>query len=173
MKKLIALLMAISMVLCFAACGDGETDPTGTQSSTQGSNNGADEFFFEYNGVKITLNASAEPIVEALGEPTKYSESTSCAFEGLDKTYSYPSFHLETYPKDGKDFIYGWWFVDDMVETPEGICIGTAQADVEAAYGTDGFNGTNAYTVKRGSGVLTIILKDGAVDSIQYALVVD
>ena len=109
----------------------------------------------------------------ALGEPVKYTESTSCAFEGLDKSYYYGSFYLETYPKGDEDFVYGWWFADDSVTTEEGIYIGATQAEVEKAYGTEGYNGTNAFVINKAAGALTIILEDGAVTSIQYAIKVD
>ena len=42
---------------------------------------------------------------------------------------------------------------------------------MEAAYGADTFNGTNAYVIKKGEGNLTIIMKDGVVNSIQYAII--
>lgn len=162
MKKLIAFLLAAAMLLCFAACTPDQADNTEEQ-----------EFTFTYNDVKITLNAPAEPIVEALGGNPKYSESTSCAFDGLDKSYGYGSFYLETYPMDGKDYVYGWYFVDDMVQTNEGICIGSTQADVEAAYGAENYNGSNAFQIKKGSGQLTIILDAGVVTSIQYGVLAD
>ena len=56
------------------------------------------------------------------------------------------------------------------METDEGICIGSSKADVEAAYGADNYNGTNAFTVKKGSGTLTIILESDVVTSIQYTI---
>lgn len=165
MKKLIAMLLAAAMMLCFAACQPTETpDTPDSQEPVQ------DSFTFTYKGVKIALNAPAEAVVAALGEPLEYSEETSCAFDGLDKRYKYDSFFLETYPMNGKDYIYGWWFVDDLVETEEGICIGSAQADVESAYGAENYNGSNAFQVKQGSGQLTIILEDGVVTSIQYGV---
>lgn len=170
MKKLITILLCAAMILCFAACG-GPTEPTGTQAPTGSGNDQEPSFTFTYKGTEIALHAPAEPIIAALGEPKSYSESTSCAFEGLDKSYGYGSFYLETYPKGDKDFVYGWWFVDDMVETEEGICIGSSQADVEKAYGAENFNGSNSFVIKRGSGVLTIILDKGAVSSIQYTIV--
>ena len=166
MKKLIAMLLAVAMMLCFAACGTPETPDT----PDTGKGPVQDSFTFTYKGVKIALNAPAEAVVAALGEPLEYSESTSCAFDGLDKSYGYESFYLETYPLNGKDYIYGWWFVDDLVETEEGICIGSAQTDVEAAYGAENYNGSNAFQVKKGSGSLTIILEDGVVTSIQYGI---
>ena len=165
MKKLFALLLAATMLLCFAACAPTQTPGTpDTQEPAQ------DSFTFTYKGTKIALNAPAEAVVAALGEPLEYSESTSCAFDGLDKQYKYDSFYLETYPLNGKDYIYGWWFVDDLVETDEGICIGSTQADVEAAYGAENYNGSNAFKVVKGSGSLTVILENGVVTSIQYGI---
>lgn len=158
------------MLLCLGACGE-PTDPTDTQPSTESGTTREPSFTFTYQGTEIALNAPAEPIIAALGEPKSYSESTSCAFEGLDKSYGYGSFYLETYPQGDKDLVYGWWFVDDMVETEEGICIGSSQADVEKAYGSENFNGTNSFVITRGSGVLTIILDKGTVTSIQYTIV--
>lgn len=167
MKKLIAFLMVAAMLL-MAGCG------TDTPADTQGGNQSQEKSFsFTYKGTEITFKAPAEPIVAALGEPHKYSESASCAFEGLDKSYDYGSFYLETYPENGKDFVYGWWFVDDLVATEEGISIGAAQADVEKAYGTENYNGTNAFVIKKGVGSLTIILENGVVNSIQYTLIMD
>ena len=165
MKKLFALLLSVVMLLCFAAC-----TPTQTPETPDNQEPVQDSFTFTYKGTKIALNAPAEAVVAALGEPLEYSESTSCAFDGLDKQYKYDSFYLETYPLNGKDYIYGWWFVDDLVETEEGICIGSTQADVEAAYGAENYNGSNAFQVKKGSGSLTIILEDGVVTSIQYGI---
>lgn len=168
MKKLIAILLAVAMMLCFAACQPTETpDDSGNKEPVQ------DSFSFTYKGTKIALHAPAAQVIAALGEPKTYSESTSCAFEGLDKSYGYGSFYLETYPIGDKDYVYGWYFVDDMVENDEGICIGASKADVEAAYGAESFNGTNAYTVKKGSGMLTIILENDVVSSVQYVIITD
>lgn len=168
MKKIIAMLLAATMMLCFAACDTPETPetPAGTEPVQ-------DSFTFTYKGTKIALHAPADQVIAALGEPLEYSESTSCAFDGLDKSYKYGSFYLETYPIGDKDYVYGWWFVDDLVETDEGICIGSSKAAVDAAYGAENFNGTNAYTVKKGSGMLTIILEKDVVSSVQYAIITE
>ena len=168
MKKLIAFLLVAAMMLCFAACDTPETpeNPGNDKEPVQ------DSYTFTYKGTKIALNAPADAVVTALGEPMEYTESPSCAFDGLDKRYRYDSFYLETYPLNGKDYVYGWWFIDDLVETDEGICIGSTKAEVDTAYGAENFNGTNAYTMKKGSGMLTIMLEDDVVTSIQYAITV-
>lgn len=168
MKKLIAMLLAVAMMLCFAAC-----QPTQTENPGLNQEPAQDSFSFTYKGTKIALHAPAADVIAALGEPKTYSESTSCAFEGLDKSYGYGSFYLETYPIGDKDYVYGWYFVDDMVENNEGICIGSSKADVEAAYGAENYNGTNAFQIKKGSGMLTIILENDVVSSVQYVIVTE
>ena len=166
MKKLIAILMAAAMMLSIAACAPTDTETPSTPVT--GDEPVQDSYSFVYNGVTIALNAPAESVVAALGEPASYSESTSCAFDGLDKSYGYGSFYLETYPLNGKDYVYGWYFVDDLVANAEGISIGSSLADVQAAYGNEGYSGGNVYQIKQGIGVLTIILENDLVASIQY-----
>ena len=165
MKKIIAMLLAMAMLLCFAACQSTETpDDPGNKEPVQ------DSFTFTYKGTKIALHAPAADVIAALGTPDSYSEETSCAFDGLDKTYRYGSIYLQTYPIGEKDYVYSWWFVDDLVENDEGICIGSSKADVEAAYGAESYNGTNAFEVTKGSGKRTIIWETAVVSSVQYVI---
>ena len=172
MKKILTLILALTMVLSLAACGGSET-PAGNNEEVGGTpaNTGAETYAYTYKGVELKLYAEAEPVIAALGEPTKYSETASCAFDGLDKNYYYGNLYIDTYPENGKDYIYGWWFADDTLTTEEGVYIGATQAEVETAYGADSFNGTNAYVIQKGEGTLTVIMKDGVVSSIQYAII--
>ena len=167
MKKILTLILALTMVLSLAACGGSET-PAGNEG---GNTVAADSYTFTYKGVELKLYAEAAPILTALGEPTKYTETASCAFDGLDKSYYYGNIYIETYPENGKDYIYGWWFADDTLSTAEGIYIGAEESAVVNAYGADTFNGTTAYQIKKGEGTLTVIIKDGLVESIQYAII--
>lgn len=180
MKKYIALLLCLAMALSLAACspsengGDGTTaalpnDTTPSQTQPQQETTPAEKgFTFTAGGVEIAMKAEASPILAALGEPKSYTEETSCAFTGLDKTYFFGSFYLNTYPQGDKDHVFAAWFADDTVTTAEGIYIGSTQAAVEAAYGTEGYNGSNAYIMNKGESKLTIILTDGVVSSIVY-----
>lgn len=167
MKKIISLLAVLCLVLCFAGCGADEPNTEDTNPPAEPG------FTFTYNGTEIAINAPAEPIIAALGEPKSYTEETSCAFTGLDKTYFYGSFYMTTYPENGKDFVFSIWFADDSVATAEGVYVGASQAEVEAAYGAESFNGANAYILTKGSTKLTVILEDGAVTSIQYDALFD
>ena len=186
MKKIIALILALCVVLSLCACGKtvkegGTTVPIQTQPAgeTKPAETAAPEtapadedYVFTYNGVDIEMSAHADGIIDALGEPKSYTEETSCAFEGLDKTYYYGSFYLQTYPMEDMDYIYCLWIVDDSVTTPEGIYIGASQVAVEEAYGADAYNGTNAYVLTGENTRLTIILENGVVSSIQYDAVI-
>lgn len=176
MKKIFALVLAMMMVLTLAACG-GETAPETTAPAAPSVNTPTtpDASSWKYNvqGVDIMMHAPAASILEQLGDPVSYTEEASCAFTGLDKTYYYGGFYLQTYPIGEKDYIFSAWLVDDSSTTPEGIYIGATQAEVEAAYGTEGFNGSNAYVMTGTTSTLTVILTDGVVSSIQYDAVME
>jgi len=185
MKKIISLLLTMAMIFCLAACGQDSqvpeehaaptqaTQPTPTQAATQPQEEVREVYSFTYNGVEIAMHAPAADIVAALGEPKSYTEEASCAFDGMDKTYYYGPFYMQTYPMDGVDYIYCLWLVDDTVTTAEGLYIGCDQALAESVCGAESFNGTNAYVVAKGESTLTVILDGAAVYSIQYDAVVN
>ena len=159
MKRISVLLLAAIMLLSLVGCGSTDIDPQ------------EENFSFTYNGIKITLGAEAAPIINALGEPKSYTEEPSCAFEGMDKTYYYGSVYLSTYPLNGKDFVYSFWFADDGVATEDGIRIGSTQAQMETIFGANCFNGTNSYMLSKGKSKVVYLLEDGLIKSIQYELI--
>ena len=173
MKKLIAILMAVTMVLCLAACGTDEAAKNPSTPADNGNNPVQDSFVFTFNGTDIALHAPAAAIVAALGEPMNYSESTSCAFDGLDKTYEYSNFAFTTYPIGDKDYINSIWFKNDLVTNDKGITIRSPKAAVEAAYGADAYNGVNAYTITKGHGKLEITIDGETVTGILYSATFD
>lgn len=130
-----------------------------------------EDLTFTFQGIEITMNAEAEPIIAALGEPISCTEEPSCAFEGIDKTFYYGSFYLTTYPDGGKDYVGSVWFADDSVMTAEGIHIGMPQTDAQKICGADSFNGSNACVILKGQTQLTILFADGTVSSVQYQAV--
>ncbi len=184
MKKLLCVLLAAAALLSLTACApSGEpapkeptpTPPPGVtqaptaqpESTESAPSEEADGLSFVYNGTAIQPNAPAEPILSALGEPKSYTEETSCAFDGLDKTYFYGSFYLQTYPAADGERVFCLWLVDDAVATPEGVYIGSTEQQVKDAYGEDSLDG-NSCIVTQGDCKLTVILTDGVVSSIQY-----
>ncbi len=189
MKKLVLVLM---FALVMTGCGKDKTEDNGNENnSTVVENQNAQEsqdsetknddktdtnkvtepkgYVFEYNGVKIGMDMEAAPILAALGEADSYFEAPSCAFEGLDKTYSYGSFEIDTYEQDGKDYISTVFFCDDLIETPEGVCLFETKADMIKAYG-EGFKEEFGMLVYEKEGMkLKFILEGDEITSIEYS----
>ena len=190
MKKIICLLIAAVLAAgVLTACGSDtknstkETEGTTTQAAgndtaTPAADEGqdaaaatADKYTFVYKGTNIVMKGEAAPICEALGDAKSYTEETSCAFDGLDKNYTYTSFIMTTYPDGDKDRVNSVTLLDDTVSTVDGICIGDSKEKVEEVYGADCFNGVNAYIMAEGDAQLTVILDGDKVSSIQYTAV--
>jgi hypothetical protein len=124
------------------------------------------EYYLSYNNKNYILG---EPFVkENYGEPKNYSEVSSCAFEGLDKTYTYEHVELTTYPVDGKDKLYVIYFLDDEITTNEGIKISDSFEDMVAKYGSNYKNEGNLYTYTLGKTNLKFIIENNYITSIEY-----
>jgi len=173
MKKLVAVFISM---LILAGCG-GSSNETTAASSSGGGLSGArptaavSGYTFKTGGTVIAMNAEAQPLIEAIGGDPKYFESASCAFEGLDKEYTYSGFVLKTYPVDDKDYVNSVTLYDDSVSTPEGITIGSSLVDVETAYGAGGTATVKEYTMDKSK--LLILLEDDSVTSIQYIAITE
>lgn len=188
MKKTVGILLAVSLVL-MAGCGKSSekvidreilTNPAGSgeqagkdasataESSAGGKTEEAKGYVFYYKDVMISVDADMAPLLEKLGEPASYYEAPSCAFDGLDKVYTYNSFEVETYPKKEQDLVSMIVLKDDAVMTAEKIFIGSSLEDVKKAYGEASQEG-GALVYEKDGMKLTIMLENGAVTSIQYA----
>lgn len=128
----------------------------------------ADKYCFVYNGIEIVPGEDIAPVIAALGEPTSYYEAASCAFEGLDKIYTYGGVQINTYPDGEVDRVLSVVLLDDACLTPEGVGIGSDVEAVIAAYGNEYTSTENSMTYMRGDAELKFILRDGCVSSIQY-----
>ena len=130
-------------------------------------------FVFQSGGVAIGMNQEAAPVVAALGGWDNYIETESCAFQGLDKIYSYAGFDLYTYPKDDVDYVNSIYFTSDVVSTPEGIRIGSSLDEVLAAYGDQYTEEFGVYTYTKDQSTLSFIVTDGIVESVEYTAITE
>lgn len=185
MKKFIGILLAAAMTL-MTGCGDSENVISGdvkdaSGGSQQGAGNtagtqtggeaqgAAKGYVFRYNGVTVSVDEDMAAVLEGLGEPaTPPFEAPSCAFEGLDKTYTYGSFVIETYPQGEKDYVSTITLKDDAVSTAENIYIGSSLADVTNAYGTDYTEQGSMLVYHKDGMKLCILMENDVVTSIQY-----
>ena len=197
MKKLFAILLALVLVFALCACGGDEPageskNPAPAQSSqpvgepgskTPESQNPGTEptpgpaepnayVFLTGKGNAVTVNQDMAEVLSAEGEPLSYFEAESCAFNGLDKTYTYAGFVISTRPEGEKDFVNSILLTDDSVTTPEGVYIGSSKDAVIAAYGEGDEVGLSLSYIK-GDSTLNFIFDGDTVISIEYLPVVE
>lgn len=148
----------ICAVLLLSGCGA----PDSVEASA------GSAYEFRSGEASVAVGGDMAALLAALGEPKSYFEAPSCAFEGLDKTYTYPGFVVTTQPEGEKDIVNSIILSDDTVTTPEGVYIGCSPDDVRAAYGEPAGTTDTALTYTRGGTALCFILENGRVCSIEY-----
>ncbi len=181
--KIFALIMIV--MILFSGCGSGpeKVNPSPTQSGIASPGNNEtkpateekSKYYFEHNGLGIYMNADAKPVLDALGEPQNYFESPSCAFQGMDRTYSYNGFDLYTYTDadDENEFIFTVVFMNDGVATKEGITLGNKLEEVISKYGDNFTKEGEKYTYTDSNTNLSFVLENGEVVEVSYNLIVD
>lgn len=190
MKKLFALLLALVMVAALCACsGNNPADESQSPAPSQSSQSGEEPtgtpddqpgtaekpgttepeayVFVTAKGTVVSVNEDMAEFLTTDGDYLSYFEAESCAFNGLDKTYTYAGFVISTRPEGEKDYINSILLTDDSITTPEGVYIGSTRAAVTAAYGEgDAVGAGLSYT--KGDCVLNFIFDGDTVISIEY-----
>lgn len=173
-KRIISILLSLAALVSLAACGG---NPAGSSPASGGGSAGSPDssapekgaaFSFAADGAEITVNENMADVLAALGEPQSYFEAESCAFEGLDKTYTYAGFVITTYPDGERDFINSIRLTDDSAATQEGAYIGCTADQVRELYGDAGDSLISALSYTNGDTTLNFILDGDTVISIEY-----
>ncbi len=169
MKKICVLLVSIALICCLVACGTAD-QPLDSSDNTASADSNAEksEHIFVYNGVNVSVNDEMSELLSKLGEPKSYFEAASCAFDGLDKTYTYSGFVITTRPEGEKDYVNSILLTDDSVTTTKGVYIGSSREDVVAAYGESSGVVSSKLTYSDGGVSLNFIIENGKVISIEY-----
>lgn len=186
-KKAAVWIMAAALLL--AGCGsdakviEGEVKTQGGGDSADASEGADGEkaqeesqagetsykgYVFRTGDIVVEMDAEAAPVLEKLGEPNSYFEAPSCAFEGIDKMYTYSSFELDTYPTGDKDYISALIFKDDSITTPEGVGIGDSREKLTEAYGGEGTEEQGMTVYRKDDMKLCFILQNDSIVSIEY-----
>lgn len=188
MRKRAAVLI-LSAALLLAGCGndakviEGEVKTSGGENSEETAQAGGEEtseeaaagqeaahkgYVFIYNDIVMEMDAEVSAVLEQLGEANSYFEAPSCAFEGIDKMYTYGSFELDTYPTGDKDYISAVIFKDDTITTPEGVGIGDSREKLTEAYGDGGAEEAGMIVYRKDDMKLCFIIQDDSIASIEY-----
>ena len=179
LKNFILLAVIAALCLSLAACGnDDSKEGSGiTDNSSQAGSNDtvkADNGYkFTYKDTQISLSGEMAPVAQKLGEPDKYFESESCAFQGLDKVYTYGGVVIRTYPEKDIDYVLSIELKDDLTATEEGISIGDSSEKVTETYGEPDEKTDTSLIYNKGNSKLSFILEsDKTVSSITYTAIV-
>lgn len=161
MKKLLVVLMSVFMLV---GCGGGSGTSTNVDTPKEG-------FEFVVNSTTVKMNQDTSEVLSSLGKEISYFEAPSCAFDGLDKTYTYAGYQLITYPNGNKDYVNSIVLKDDTVTTKEGLYIGGSKSSVETTYGTDFEDVNGAYVYTKGDSKLEFIFNGDVIASITYTAI--
>lgn len=168
-KKTGIIIMTIMLVIAAVITGCSSKRNDIKKDIQALSKTGLKGYLFEINGVKMSIDAEAEPVIEKLGDPADYFEAPSCAFEGIDKTYTYGSYVITTYQIDGTDYIGSIILKDDMVATREGVSLYMTKADMENAYGNEYEVKEKMFIYSKEGMNLNFIIDNNEITSIEYS----
>ena len=174
MKKWIAMLLALTLLVGLTACGGAPAAET--PDPTQAANSGApvgdqndkteEGYFFTLEGEKLIPGAAFDP--SAYPEANSVYEVPSCAIEGTDNLYDYGTVEVTAYDDGTGEIIYSVYLVDANTPTDEGLYISDTLEQVNTIYGTDRTENGNELTYQKGDSLLIILLEDDVVTSIEY-----
>ncbi len=157
MKKFVSLLLVLVLLVTLTGCGSKD-------SKSDGSKDGV--FTFKYEDMTIALGEEFSRT--KYGEELEYAETPTCAFEDMDRTYTYEHYSISTYTLDNKEKVLSIYFLDTDVKTPEGISLGDSFDKVKDTYGKKYKKDDNLYKYTKGKTNLEFIIENDAVTSIEY-----
>ena len=161
--RLTALLLLLVLAFALVACGEEETP------KEEGK---AEIYTLTYKGTNLTLGADANGVLSALGAYQSKTEIGDCGGLGAQVKYSYPSFYVYVLESDAKgNIIDQITFRDDVVTTPEGVYIGMSAEQAKQKLGEPSAQSDTALEYQKDSFLLRLVIKDGAVEQIDYMTV--
>lgn len=165
MKRIfIFLLLALFLLGC--SNGDDTSGPVNSEGKKEQENNG---FGFIYKDTSIKMYDEAAPILDKLGKEVDYFEAESCAFQGMDKIYTYGAFELHTHEIEGVDHVSSIIFLDDSISTKEGVSLFSSFDDMMEVYGKEDYTEEHGlYTFEKGDSMLLLLIEDEEIVSIEY-----
>ena len=159
---MIMLTCCIAVVAGLCSCKDDADNGDNKQGSA------GNPFYVVYKDVKIELDKKAEDVLKKLGEAKYEDDLGDCGGIGVQTKYTYDDISVNTLKEKDGEVIHKISFINDIVSTPKGISIGSAESEVRAAYGepTSAANGKLIY--KSGDLELEFTIKDGTVGAVNY-----
>jgi len=134
-KKVILIAVFCLVFALLAGCGGNEQTQTGGDKVSEAGSFSAEDIALKINGKTYRCGEDVKPLLKELGDGYSYSEAISCAYDGLDKTYSYDNFDVYTYPDGDIDRVSEITAYSDDVSTTKGLKVGDPVERMEELYG--------------------------------------
>ena len=161
MKKFLILILSLVLI---TGCGAEKVKDNNNE------NNDRVGYSITIEGTKIMVGDEFSKISSKLGKDYEYQEVETCAFEGMDKIYSYSDYEIYNYHEKGVEKIYTITLLNENVSTDEGITIGSTVEEVVDTYGDNYEDVAGSYVFQKGDTILTFIFDDGVVTSIEFKI---
>jgi hypothetical protein len=144
--------------------GDDKTDATADEDSG---------FALKIGDSIIRMDQNMAEVQAMLGEPRNVFVEQSCAFDGMDRVFSYPGLQIHTYPKGSEDYVHTVSLRDDSIRTMQGIYLGSTMNAVIKAYGDEYKMESDVLIYTEGRTTLSFFIEDDIVTAITYNLVIE
>ncbi len=170
MKKGIIIILLIIAILAIAIVTWSNTKKSESTNETS-STKSEEAFYFSDNGKELKIG---ENFLEAgMPEANNVYEAESCAFDGIEKTYTYSNYEITTCPKDGKEEILTIYLLTSEVETKEGVKIGDSVEKMKEKYGENYKDTGLSYIYEKEGTQITFIAENDQITSIEYRAISD
>lgn len=167
-KKTIIIVVTIAVLLLigFVATYFLKNDKKESNSST------SKDFSMIYKGVEVLPGTKFDE--NQIKEKADFSQIPSCAFDGTDKVYTYEDIEIIVAQIDNIDKVYSVYFINDLVQTGEGLKITDNKQKMIETYGKDyNLSMDNKYTYTKENVELSFIVENDTITSIEYTLKTD
>jgi hypothetical protein len=137
MKKKIHIYIVFFLALVLlAGCSAKESSDSGDAEVPEAGSFSEADIALKINGKVYRCSEDVDSLLEELGDDYSYSEAISCAYDGLDKSFSYTNFDVYTYPDGDVDRVSEITAYTNEVSTLKGLTVGDTVERMEELYGT-------------------------------------
>ena len=164
---IVILLLIILVLAILVVCNKDKIIPTSaTKSTTEESQK---SFSIKFNGIDVTPGEKFEE--NKISEEANLSEIPSCAFDGVDKVYTYSNVEITVADVDKVPTVYSVYFINENISTDEGIKISDTKDLMIEKYGKNYDNSlSNVYEYTKGNVILSFIVENDIITGIEYTL---
>lgn len=168
----IVVVVAILAVGGFLIFGNSKQETETIETNTTTQQESAKEVY-QFKAEDKTVDLGVEFASLNMPKENEYSEIESCAFEGMDKEYTYDHYMIATYPDGDKDKVKTVYFLDEEAQTTEGVKMGDTYEKMVAVYGENYQKSDDQYTYEKGKTQLIFLIEDNVISQIEYNYVTD